>query len=284
MLLAQKGIKGLEEIIIETLRDGGVTGPTLLIAVSQKTHTSKESFYRALRALLKKEVINKHNAMYQLNRHWLQQVYRFSKSHIEENKNTDTDNILSFKEGDKITYKFNTPNDMGIYWAHTYDMIFEHHDPKEPILIFHPHEWLIHTRVSSESFFLSRFEEDKKLVFFAIGGKTEFDKEFKKKWESNFRQIGVGISYNSKKIEYINVLGDYIFKVSLSSKFNNDLELFFKTHREVTLQNKAELEKLCSRKDNVKMVFTRSKKEAAIWRTKFSKHFFVPKKLPFTGV
>ncbi len=277
MLLAQKGKRGLEETIIEALRDGGVTGPTLLTNVSQKINISKESFYRALRQLLKKEVVNKHDGIYQLNRHWLQQIYRFGKQHVAENKNIDVDNILSFKEGDKITYKFSNPNAMGIYWAHTYDMIFEHHDPKVPILIFHPHEWLIHTRVSSESFFLSRFEEDKKLVFFAIGGKTEFDKAFKKTWESKFRQIGIGISYNMKHVEYINVLGDYVFKVSLSNKLNKDLELFFKTHKEVTLENKAELEKLCSRKDSAKMVFVRSKKEAALWRTRFNKHFYKPR-------
>lgn len=276
MLLAQKGNKGLEETIIETLQEGGLPGPALLNTVSLKISTSKESFYRALRALLKKEVINKHDAVYQLNRHWLQQIYRFSKKHIEENKAIDTDDILSFKQGDKITYKFSNPNDMGIYWAHTYDMIFEHHDPEIPILIFHPHEWLIHTRIPSETFFLNRFNEDKKLVFFAIGGKTEFDKEFKKNWESKFRQIGIGINFNTKNLEYINVLGDYIFKVSLSKKFNKDLEFFFKIHKEINLENKAELEKLCNRKDSAKMVFIRSKKDATMWRTKFKKYFFVP--------
>jgi predicted transcriptional regulator len=276
MLMAQKGKKGLGEVIIEILQNGGSTGPTLLERVCKKNDTSKESFYRILRDLLKKEVINKHHNIYQLNRHWLQQLYRFSKKHIEENKGIDTDDILSFKEGDKITYKFSNPNDMGIYWAHTYDMIFEHHDPKIPILVFHPHEWLVHTRIASETFFLNRFNEDKKLVFFAIGGNTNFDKEFKKTWESNFRQIGIGINFNTKNTEYVNVLGDYVFKVSLSKKFNNNLESFFKIHKELNLENKVELEKLCSRKDSAKMVFIRSKKEAEVWRAKFKKYFFVP--------
>jgi hypothetical protein len=277
MLLAQKGEKTIEERIIEILQQGGFDGPTLLKKVGKKIPTSKETFYRTLRKLLAEEVLNKHQATYQINRHWLQQLYRFSKKHIEESKSTDTDDILSFKEGDRITYKFSNANAMGIYWAHTYDMIFENHDPKVPVLIYHPHEWLIHTRVASETFFLNRFEEDKKLVFFAIGGKSQFDKEFKKTWESRFRQIAIGIPYSTKTTEYINVLGDYIFKVSLSKKLSKDLELFFKTHTEITLQSKAELEKLCSRKDSAKMIFTRSKKEAAFWQTKFKKHFFLPK-------
>jgi predicted transcriptional regulator len=277
MLLAQKGTKSPEEIIIETLQKGGLSGPALLTSISKNTTLSKESFYRILRSLLKKEVINKHNAVYQLNRHWLQQIYRFSKKHIEENKNIDIDNILSFKEGDKITYKFSNPNAMGIYWAHTYDMIFEHHDPTIPILIFHPHEWLIHTREASERFFLRRFDEDKKLVFFAIGGKTELDKVFKKTWESNLRQIGIGIPFNTKRTEYINVLGEYVFKVSLSDKLNKALDEFFKTHKEITPENKPLLENLCNSKSGVKMVFTKSKKGSALLRERFNKYFFVPK-------
>lgn len=275
MLLAQNKSQKIEEVIIEILQAGGSPGPDLLVAVSKKMSVSKETFYRALRTLLTEEVLTKYDGVYQLNRHWLQKIYRFSKKHIEEN--IDLDDILSFKEGDKITYKFNNPNAMGIYWAHTYDSIFEHHDPKVPILVYHPHEWLIYTRTRSESFFLNRFADDKKLVLFAIGGNTSLDKDFKNTWAHAFRQIGVGIAYDKKRVEYVNVLGDFIFKVSMSEAFNTDIDVFFKTHDKVTPANIGELEKICSRKDTAKMTFIRSKKEAALWRTKFKKDFFVPK-------
>ena len=280
MLLAQEGEKKTEEYIVETLHKGGQSGPALLVVVLKNDHSiSKETFYRILRKLLNEEVLNKNKSVYQLNRHWLQRVYRFSKKHIETNQGTDADNILSFEEGDKISYKFKNPNLMGIYWAHTYDMIFEMHDSHIPILIFHPHEWLIHTRVESESFFLSRIAEDKKMVLFAIGGNTQLDKTFKKGWENKFLQIATGIDYGLKRTEYVNVLGDFIFKVSTSKKFGDDLETFFKTHTEMDDKNRAELEKLCNRKDATRMVFTRSKKEAEKWRAKFKKHYYMPKNI-----
>lgn len=278
MLLTQKGNQTTEDLVLEALGSGGMAGSILLSTVKKKLpFLPKETFYRVLRSLLEREIINKHNAIYELNLHWLERLYRFSKKHIETGEATDSDNILSFKEGDQIIYKFKDPNRMGIYWAHTYDLLFHRHDPKSPILIYHPHEWLVHTRPHAESLFLNRFEDDKKVVHFAIGGKTELDKDFKKTWESMFRQIGIGISYGQKRAEYINVLGDYVFKIMLSDRFNKDLELFFKTHQKITPENKTELEKLCTRKDSVKMTLIRSSKEAALWRARFKKHFFGPK-------
>jgi len=279
MLLSQSNDKKIEEYIVELLHIKEALGPTLLAQIQQKDkNISKETFYRVLRSLLKEEVIHKHNKIYQLNRHWLQRVYRFSKKHIETNIGIDADNILSFQEGDKISYKFKNPNLMGIYWAHTYDMIFERHDPLIPILIYHPHEWLIHTRNDSESFFLNRFNEDKKLALFSIGGNTNLDTTFKKDWGNEYVQINTGITYGIKKTEYINVLGDFIFKVSVSKKFSDDIEAFFQKNEKITSENKIELQKLCNRKDPAKMIFTRSKKEADKWRTKFKKDFYVPKK------
>ena len=278
MLLSRNTEQKTEEFIVELLHNNESVGPTLFKEIQQKDPTvSKETFYRILRRLTNDEVVTKQSRVYQLNRHWLQRIYRFSKKSIETNRGIENGNILSFEEGDKISYKFKNPNLMGIYWAHTYDMVFEKHNPKIPILIYHPHEWLIHSRVDSETFFLNRFPEDKKIVFFAIGGNTNIDKKFKKDWDNTFRQIGTGINLGFKNTEYVNVLGDFIFKISVSKKFSEDLEAFFNRNKEITFQNKTELEYLCNRKDTTKMTLIRSKSQAEKMRIKFSKSFYLPK-------
>jgi hypothetical protein len=253
MLLSKNSDTKTEDIVVELLHAKEQTGPTLLTLAQQKDpDITKETFYRTLRSLLKSEVVTKQHKIYQLNRHWLQKIYRFSREHIENNVGIDADSILSFQEGDKITYKFKNPNLMGIYWAHTYDMVFEQHDALVPIFIYHPHEWLIHTRAESESFFLNRFKEDKKLALFSIGGTTALDAAFKKQFTNEYVQIHTGSTYGLKNTEYINVLGDFIFKVSVSKKFSDDIETFFKTHSEITEDNRKELQRLCERKDAAK--------------------------------
>ncbi len=277
MILTPEGSKGLEETIIEELHKKSQSGPKLLELIeNDKVKTSKETFYRILRKLLKEEVITKQANIYEVNRHWLQKLYRFSKKYTEKREEATVDNLLYFKEGDKISYKFKNPNLMGIYWAHTYDMVFEKHDPNIPILVFHPHEWLIHTRTASETFFLNRFTEDKKIAFFTLAGNTNLDKEFKKVWTGKFLQINTGVDYGLKNNEYINVLGDFIFKVTMSKKFGNDIEKFFNKHNIINPENLSELANICNRNDPSKMVFTRSKKEADKWRSKYKKYFYKP--------
>lgn len=278
MLLSLHSEEKTEETIVEILHNGGQTGPTLLESVQKKDKKiSKETFYRVIRRLLKEEVLNKNKSIYQLNRYWLQRIYQFGKKHIKEEVVTDNDHILSFKDGDKIRYKFKNPNTMGIYWTHIYDMVYENHDPKIPILVFHPHEWLIYTRVKSELFFLSKFKDEKKLALFSVGGNTPLDKKFKNDWNDEYIQISTGTSHGFKKTEYINILGDFIFKITVSKKWSDDIEKFFSTHTDMDSKSQAELVKLCNRNDEVRMLFTRSKKEADKWRAKYKKHFYIPK-------
>ncbi len=228
MLFSRNASTTIEELIIELLGGYAYTGATLLAKVRiVLPRTSKETFYRILRSMLKQEVVTKFGMQYGLNRHWLQRLYRFSKPKIELKTNPGTLSVLSFQEGDAITYKFKTPNLTGIYWAHLYDAVFDLHHHEVPILIFHPHEWLIHTRTESETFFLRRFAEDQKRALFSIGGTTELDKEFKKKWSNKYREIAIGASYGLKNTEYLNVLGDFIFKITVSTKFAKDIDLFF---------------------------------------------------------
>lgn len=277
MLFSRNTSVTIEELIIELLGARALTGAILLARVRRTLpQTSKETFYRILRSLLKQEVVTKFGVQYGINRHWVQRLYRFSKPKIELAKNASSLSVLSFEEGDAITYKFKTPNLVGIYWAHLYDAVFDLHHPDLPILIFHPHEWMIHTRTDPETFFLRRFAEDQKQGLFSIGGTTELDKEFKKKWSNKYVQVALGVSYGLKNTEYLNVLGDFIFKVTVSVRFARDIDAFFKKYATIDETNKKELFDLCNRNDTVKMVFTRSKKEAAKWRAKWSKDYFMP--------
>lgn len=274
MLFSRNTSAALEELIIESLGSRALSGAALLMYVRKTLpKASKETFYRVLRSLLKTEVVTKYGVLYGLNRHWVQRLYRFSKPKIEMTKSADRYGIGSFEDGDSITYTFKTPNLMGIYWAHLYDAVFDMHDPDIPILIFHPHEWLIHTRTQSETFFLSRFFEDKKRGLFSIGGTTDLDKHFKKEWANEYLRINTGMTHSLKQTEYINVLGEYVFKIVVSVQFSRDIDTFFKKYKTITEENQQELSDLCNRKDKVKMVFTRSSKEAQKWYTKWKKEY-----------
>lgn len=276
MLFSQQQ-KSLSDHIIYNLGKEPLSGTALVERLTSITKTSKESVYRTLRELLKQEVINKAKKKYSLNRHWIQKMREFSLQHTAKTHTVDTHNVLQFDDGDSITYEFKSADLMGIYWGHLYDYVTDIHPSNIPILIYHPHEWLIHARKTSEEYVLNRVNKDKKLVLFSIGGNTELDRKFKKDWSSNYLKINTNITVTGlKSNRYINVLGDFIFEVRTTIAFEEAIDVFFQENKGINKSNIKELQQIVHDKYKTKLIFSRNKKRAQLLRKKLSKDFYVP--------
>jgi DNA-binding PadR family transcriptional regulator len=270
--------KKIEEKIVEILDRNPLDGPSLLKKLTeQKNAPSKESFYRILRSLKEDEIIHKDGPIYTLNRIWLKRMRDFIDNHIQ----SDTLNILDMQDGDKITYKFKNPNLMGIYWAHSGNVVFDNVGSKTPILIYHPHEWLIYTRTHSEEFFLQNFvsgyDHGKGKVFWIMGGNTPLDKKFQKEWNRGLLEIGTGLDIGAGKNLYVNVVGDYVFLVTTEKSFGEKLDAIFQKNEIMTPEALEELRDLTEKNYKTKLVLMKSKKEAEKWKKKFKKYFAISK-------
>ncbi|MEZ4210820.1 MAG: hypothetical protein R3B39_00775 [Candidatus Paceibacterota bacterium] len=267
-----------EEKIVEILHKNPLNGPSLLKRLrDQESTPSKESFYRILRDLKKEEIIHKNGSIYTLNRIWLKRMRGFIDKHIQ----SDTLNILDMQDGDKITYKFKNPNLMGIYWAHSGNVVFDNATSNTPILIYHPHEWLIYTRTHSEEFFLQNFvngyNHGKGKVLWIMGGNTTLDKKFQKEWNKGLLEIGTGLDIGAGKNLYVNVVEDYVFIVTTEKSFGDKLDKIFQENETMTPKALEELRNLTENNYKTKLVLMKSKKEAEKWKKKFKKYFFISK-------
>lgn len=277
MLFGTKSNK-IEEKIVEILHKNPLDGPSLLGKLNeQENPPSKESFYRILRDLKKEEIIHKDGPIYTLNRIWLKRIRGFIDKQIQ----SDTLNILDMQDGDKITYKFKNPNLMGIYWAHSGNVIFDNTSSNTPILIYHPHEWLIYARTHSEEFFLQNFvkgyHHGKGKVFWIMGGNTALDKKFQKEWNEGLLEIGTGLDIGAGKNLYVNVAGDYVFLVTTEKSFGEKLDQIFRENEVMTPKALTELRDLTEKNYKTKLVLMKSKKEAEKWKKKFKKYFVLSK-------
>lgn len=280
MLLARNVTKkDIETRVIERLHQGSVAGPDLLVFLGQGGYqVSKESMYRVLRQLLHEEVVQKSDGKYHLNRIWVNRLREFLITHVGEKEALHTQHLLQMQDGDRITYQFKNPNLMGLYWAHSYNVIFEELRLTEPLLIYHPHEWLIHTRTESEEYFLRNFEKRKQLVFFALGGATELDKAFKKEWSSEYLQINTGLDMGLAKNKYLNVLGDFIFEITTTFAFAEQVDEVFQSEENLTGLVRDQLHDITQQHYKTKLVLTRNAKKAALWQKRFLKSFYIPSK------
>ncbi len=270
--------KELADVIVETLAIGSFDGATLLSKIQTlKKTTSKETFYRVLRKLLTDEVVIKNKRMYLLNSRWLEQVYELSKPQAGKEPLGNGREFLVLEDGNQITYNFKNAKSMYNYWAYIFDAVYQAHDHTIPVLIYHSHEWFMYGREEAERLFYGRFTKTKQLAFVSVGDKTQLTKKVKSDWSNEFLKMNVGFDLGQPKTEYINIVGNFIFKVSMSNRFAKDMDVFFKTYTEVTKENIGELMQIVERADKAKLIFKHSKKEADLWKAKFRKYFIFPK-------
>jgi hypothetical protein len=133
------------------------------------------------------------------------------------------------------------------------------------------------SRPESERFWLSRFAQDKKMLWFGIGGNTLLDKKFQQENGNEYVQINLNETYGLKQNEYLAVLGDYIFEVTIDETFEKHVYEFFES-----VQNEGEIDQekilaLSKQKHRAKMRLSKNKKKADVWRRRFNKNFYVPK-------
>ena len=276
MLFSQQK-KSLSDHIVYNLGKNPLSGTKLVEILKNTTGTSKESIYRTLRELLKQEVINKAQKKYSLNRHWIQRMHEFSLQHISKPHTVDAHSILQFSDGDSITYEFKSADLMGIYWGHLYDYVTDVHPSGIPIIIYHPHEWLIHARKTSEEYVLNRVNKEKRLVLFSVGGDTKLDKKFKKDWSSDYLKINTNVELlGLKPNRYINILGDFIFEVRTTLAFEEAVDNFLQEITTINEVNRKELQQIVHDHYRTKLIFSRNKKRATKLRKQFSKDFYIP--------
>jgi hypothetical protein len=276
MLFTEK--RNIEEFIIELLNKAPLQGPLILESIqNQYGKFTKQGVYKVLRNLIDHEVVQKIDGKYHLNRYWLQKIYSFAKNHIEHSSSTDFAHVLNFEDGDNIVYRFKNPYLLDAVWLSLYDILYEHQNNNQVIIDHHPHEWMIIARPETEQYWLKRFDEDRKTVLLNISGNTILDKKFKKDWESKYRRINTGISYGLSDNQYLAILGDYVFEITLDKKFSGQIGEIFKTNENLTNDVLDIILSLSKRRFSSKLKLSKNKKKANIWRKRFEKDFHIPR-------
>jgi hypothetical protein len=276
MLFAEK--TRIEEYVVEILDNGSLDGPTLLKKLRLALpNITKQALYKALRKLLKNEVLNKTGGVYSLNRTWLQKVREFSNRHIKETKAVDIINVLNFEDGESVTYRFKNPFLLDITWGHLYDIIFEANERYWVMLNHHPHEWLMLSRPETERFWLNQINKERKMMLFTISGSTLLDKKFKSEWSSDYVKINLGESYNLKPNQYLSVVGDFVFEITTDPEFEKEVNSFFNKNKTIDELAQKQIQAISKKKYKSKLKLSKNKRKADMWRKKYKKDFYIPK-------
>ncbi len=271
MLLGSKN--EISEIIVSSLAKGAQETLSLHEAVQVKKSVSKQNFYKALRGLIKEEVIVKNKLMVALNNLWVNKLHEFTDI-VDSNYQTQTsETLLGLLEGESLVYHFKSLASLDALWKH-YFFIIAKNNPDEDIVLYNPHEFWSLFRFETENFMYKWIFENKKTAYEIIGNNTQLDKST----TSHIKNFGIQIMYESspslKKNVFPAVIGDYIIETILDMNTINAIDAIYRNNKMWSAGLEKELYEILEKVKRSKIVISKDRKRAQKLYKKLVRKYF----------
>lgn len=223
--------ESIEEHIIHNLSNQSLSGVQLLkmFALIDKAIT-KQALYHNLRKLLEQEIIVKHGKMFSISRLWIQGMAHFflvtqNNYGIESEKN----DFIAIKDGDKISYVFKNPYEADQFWGHVFDMLIDKTPKEVPIVLYNPHQWFLLVRTDSEYQLLKQSSNQGKKLYNYIGGSEILDRYVEKYFDlPGLKYTILDHALFEARNYYVNIFGNYIIEVFIDEKVAEEIDRFYK--------------------------------------------------------
>ena len=265
----------LENKIIEKLSKGSAFSPDLISKISSEQHVTEQGVYKALSFLLDNEIVTKSNKLLSLNTLWIEKLKSFTNTVSETYLVDDFNEFLMLDDKEKMTYHFKDTTKLDIHWMHIVLVMLKRFSDS-PFVTFNPHCWFMMERPSTESIFFKWINENKKQMFFLIGGNSKLDRIVKKQLETSYVKIEFDTDGKFPKDKYVAIIGDYIIYSSYGSNFNKKIESFFNSHSELNQNTVEGLKNIVQKDTQPKIIIERNRSKAIKLSKQITKGHYVP--------
>lgn len=259
-------------VIIYTLSQGSVSSIKLQEQISKKQKITKQAFYKALRQLIKEEIIIKNKHVVMLNNSWIKRLQEF----IESTDNTYTlkkDDLFGLKDGESIVHDFRNLSSLNKLWMHYFFIAVKAY-PSENIIFYNRHNFWMLFRHEAENFMFTWISNHAPKAYLIIGNDTPLDRSTVKKIkysnvETHFEQ------YSSfEKHHYsLAVIGDYVIDTTLDNATVNAIDNLYKKHSQWNEAAAKELNIIMNQLKRSKISIKKDKKKATQIKKKLLNYF-----------
>jgi hypothetical protein len=272
MLLVSKN--KISEIIVASLAKGSLNTLDLYREVSNQKVVSKQNFYKALRGLIKEEVIAKNKLSVVLNNLWVNRLHEFVGT-IDTNYQSQThETILRLLDGESLVYHFKSLTNLDVLWKH-YFFIVAKINPSEDIVFYNPHEFWSLFRFETENFMYRWILENKRTTYEIVGNNTALDKST----TAYIKNFGIQIMYEStpslKKNVFPVIIGDYIVETILDMDTVNAINILYQTHTEWSDSLSKELNIILGNVKRAKIIISKNRRRAQKIHKKLVRKYFI---------
>lgn len=268
MLLSSK--PDTKEIIISLLSKGPIDSIELQKEVEGRKTITKQGFYKALRELVAEEVVVKNKQIVALSNLWINKLQSFVTAVDEEYKQSSE--FIDLQEGETITYHFKTLESLDLFWMHQFFLIAKNFST-EPVIFYNPHEFWSLFRHQEQSLLYQWLQENKREVYFVIGGETSLDKET----TSYIKDFGIHVHHTKdtglKKNYFSTVTGEYCIETVLDMNTTNNINALYVDHPSWSTKTEQDLGMVLQNLKRSKVVIERNKEKAERLRKKLMRYF-----------
>lgn len=267
----------IEDLVLEKLGEGPQEIPDLIAFLSGKRPgTTKQAVYKALRGLRAHELIVQTRGEVALSSLWLKKLAYFVQTTQKNYRINDQPSVdfLGLKNGEKITYWFNSFEATDMFWAHAFDILSDIMPSSEPIYLYNPHEWFLLARPESELFLFNKLKSTGKKLFVIAGNREVLDIEVGKYFDNEvLRYYASPEVIFPKHNYYVNILNDFLIEVWLDEKTSSDINNFYKVTKTFDITAKDKLLEIIKQKGRNKLVIYRNERKANKIRNMFKRVF-----------
>lgn len=260
----------IDSYIIDLLTRGPVPTANIVATVIKNKKVTKEAVYKALRILLKQEIIVKGGKSLSLSNQWV--INMAEKWRSAEERYVGKANIKMLGEKSSVIYTCKTIDQLDSLWNHTILDISYTLKPEMTLLLYSPHYWFPLIRGGSEHNIIHTITK-RGHRWLQLAGHTE---PMDRNWRKYFPLKE--IEYHAENIQeksYFNVLGDYILEITLDKKAVDYIHRWYKTNTTISDSVIHELEKVLSIKGTYKLKISKNPAKAQKLRKLFGKYFLI---------
>ncbi len=268
--------KKIEDLILEILIEGKISTLDLIKRILKiLPSSSKQAIYKSLKDLRENEIVIYKREEVSLSSLWLKRVSEFLEKAEQEYKVDDGRlNLLSLKEGEKVSYHFNSFYNTDIFWAHAFNLMYDGINKDLPILIYNPHEWFLLAREESETYLFNKFIKDNRKLFTYVPETDLLDKFVAKYFDQkNTKYYSNDKHHFKNKNYYVNVFGDFILEAWLDKKVCSLIDDFYKQTKVFDAEARIKLLEIIKKKGKSRLQISKNKKKAQEIRKIFEKYF-----------
>lgn len=264
--------KSVRQTIIEILAKGSTRKALLIKQVTKACTVSPQAVYRTLRELAASDVLTIHQASVSLTLMYIEtELQKWEDVSVTYNARPLTSHFLGLQEGESLTLRFKTLNELDAYWVHAFFLL--ERKLTEDLISYSviPHDWFYYGRRETDIFWTEKQKRKSRLV---ITHPYEVDMRVLRAR----RQAGYGMTpgvnpFSQEEWEYYTLIEDWIFKVTLDRKLHAELVTIAKEVKSIEEIDQLQLQQLLSKNGVNTMKIYRNKKRAEVMTNKVKKYF-----------